>query len=252
MNIRKYIGAVMLLFIINNSFAQKVDSLQLLKDVNGGGVEFTPIAANVVTFGNGYGTQNMAFITALRNYTTSILPITLSYFKSAKEANGIKLTWQTSSERNSDYFEILKSIDGKKFTAIGLVKAAGNSNQNLTYSFKDERPEKGTNYYQLNMVDLDGTSKKSFIIYDNFDINKADFNVFANANNGTLSLNIYSNKNKPAIFEVYDLSGSKLLSKRLILESGLNNFEFKLYTNAKMIIVQLNSEGDNQVKKILF
>lgn len=253
MRMRKYICAMIMLLAFSQSFAQaKLDSLQMLKDFNGGNVAFTPIAINSVTFGNGFGTENMAFIAGLRARTIAVLPITLSSFKPSREANAVKLTWTTSSESNSDYFEMLKSTDGKTFTAIGAVKAAGNSNQNLVYSFKDVNPVKGTNYYQLKMVDLDGTSKKSIIVSSSFDIDKADFSVLTNASNGTLTLNVYSNKAKVAVFAVYDLSGKKLLNKNLSLQNGSNTFELKINTNAKMIIVQLNSEGDKQVKKLLY
>ena len=164
----------------------------------------------------------------------------------------MKLIWNTSSERNSDYFEVLKSIDGKNFSAIGVVKATGNSDNYLTYSFKDVSPVKGTNYYQLNMVDSDGEAKKSIIVSSRFDMDQADFNVTTDANKGTLSLSVHSNKSKPATFEVYDLSGNKLLSKSLSLQSGSNTFELKLTTNAKMIIVRLSSEGDKQTKKLYY
>lgn len=250
---KKYITTIIVLLSINYTFAQvKLDSLQILKDVNGGNVVFTPIAANAVTFGNGYGTNNMAFITALRNYTNSTLPITLVSLKSKREANTIQLTWRTSSEKNSNYFEILKSSDGKKFSSIGVVKAAGNSSQELTYYFKDLTPTKGNNYYQLNMVDLDGTAEKSIIVASVFDFEKVDFNVKTNASNGTLAVSAFSNKVQKADFEVYDLLGNKLLERKLILENGLNNFDFKLNTNAKMIIIQLNCDGDKQVKKLFY
>lgn len=253
MTIRKYITAVVMLLSFNYTFAQaKLDSLQILKDVNGGNVVFTTIAANAVTFGNGYGVNNMAFIAALRAHTNAILPITLSSFKPSRDANTVKLTWTTTSENNSDYFEVLKSTDGKTFSAIGIVKAAGNSSKVLTYSFKDVSPSAGTNYYKLNMVDLDGTGKNSIVVSSNFDIDKVDFNVITDSSKGTISLNIYSNKSKLTTFELYDLSGNKLVSKNLNLQKGLNTFEFKLNTNAKIIIVQLNSEGDKQVKKLFY
>lgn len=249
---RKYISAILLIVAFNSAFAQKVDSLRLLKDVNGGAVAFTPMAINTVTFGNGYGTNNMAFIAKLRTYTTSILPITLLSFKSIREKNAINVIWSTISERNSDYFEILKSTDGKSFSAIGVVKAAKNSDQKLNYNFKDVNPAKGTNYYQLNMVDLDGTSKKSIVVSCQFDIDKADFNVFTDASKGTVTLNVYSNKDKAAVFSVFDVSGNRVLSKNIKLQRGTNTFEFKLNTHAKMIIVQLNAEGDKQTKKLFY
>ncbi len=251
MKIRKYTSALLLLFAFNSVNAQlPVDPLQLLKDVNGGAVAFTPIAANAVTFGNGYGTDNMAFISKLRAYTT--LPITLVSFKSAKEESAVKLTWITSSERNSAYFEVLKSTDGKTFLKIEDVKAAGTSNHNLTYNFRDINPAKGTNYYQLSSVDVDGTIQKSIIVSASFDLDKADFCVFADAKRGNVSLNIFSNKAKSVVFEVYDISGRKLLRKNLTLQAGSNKFEFKLATHTKMIIAQLNSEGDIQVKKLFY
>lgn len=253
MSMRKYICVLLTLLSFSGSYGQtKLDSLQILRDVNGGDVLFTPIAANVVTWGNGFGTNNIDFITSLRAYTTLTLPITLSSFKPIRESNAVKLIWSTSSESNSSYFEILKSTDGKKFVAIGVVKAANNSSGLLNYSYKDINPINGANYYQLNMVDLDGSAKKSIIVSYNFDFDKADFNAFTDVNKGMLILNIFANKTKPAIFEVFDLLGNKLLSKSISLQNGTNTFEFKLNTNSKMIVIQLSSEGDKQVKKIFF
>lgn len=246
---KNFILIIGLLFTIDNCFAQKVDSLRLLQDVNGGSVQFTTIAANAVTWGNGYGTNNMAFINSLRNYT---LPITLISFKANREANSVKLSWITSSESNSDYFEILKSTDGKNFSAIGVIKANVNSDKKLTYSFKDLSPSSGANYYQLNMVDLDGYSIKSIVVSANFDIEKADLKIYTDVVNGTITLDIFTNKQKRGVLDIFDISGKKLLNKSLTLQSGSNNLNFKLNTDAKMIIVQLNCEGDKQVKKLYF
>jgi hypothetical protein len=252
MKFKKYIIAIIILIVSNYSYAQmKLDSLQILKDVNGGSVVFTPIAANAITWGNGYGTNNMAFIAALRSYTTS-LPVKLVAFKAIKEAQVVKLVWKTQSEQNSDYFEILRSNDGKKFTAIGIVKAAGNSNTILNYYYKDVNPLGGTNYYQLNMVDLDGTSEKSNIIFSNFDLQKLEFNVQTNSSKETISITVESEKTKESLLEVFDINGIKLISKNLKLERGVNSFELKLKTNAKMIIVQLNYQGEKQAKKVLY
>lgn len=256
MMMRKYICVVAgLLLFLNQSFGQtKLDSLQILKDVNGGDVVFTTVAsADVATlsFGNGFGTNNMAFIASLRAHTNVVLPITLASFKPKKESNAIELLWTTSSERNSDYFEILKSIDGNKFKGIGLVKAAGNSNQTLAYSFKDLNPSKGNNYYQLNMVDLDGSNKKSIVVSSNFDFENEDFFLRMNTEKGVLSLNVLSNKTTAATFEVFDLTGRKILKKDLILQNGVNTFDFSLNTSSKVIIVNLISEGTRIVKKLV-
>ncbi|WP_304068183.1 hypothetical protein [Pedobacter glucosidilyticus] len=255
MMIKKYISAIALMLSFSQSFGQaKLDSLQILKDVNGGGVVFTTVPSTEVatlSFGNGFGVNNMAFIASLRAYTNTVLPITLSSFKPVKETNSIKLIWTTSSESNSDYFEILKSVDGSKFNVVGLVKAAGNSNQILTYSFNDINPVKGNNYYQLKMVDFDRAFEKSIIVSSSFDFEKEDFFLQMNTESGILSLNILSDKAKIALFEVFDLGGRKLFTKNLTLQNGVNNFDFSLNTNSKVIIVNLTSEGNRKVKKLI-
>lgn len=135
---------------------------------------------------------------------------------------------------------------------MGVVSASGSSNALLNYSFKDVSPISGTNYYQLNMVDKDGTSKKSTVVCANFDIEKADFNVSTNATKGTISLSVYSSRSKQAGFEVFDLQSRTLLKENLRLNEGINIFKFKLSVAPNMIIVRLNTEGDVQTKKLYF
>lgn len=250
---KKYlITFVAILAFVLNSKAQKIDSLQLLKDVNGGDVVFTAIAANDVSWGNGYGTNNMAFITGLRNYTNSTLPISLSSFKPVKEATTLKLLWSTISEQNSDYFEVLRSTDGVNFTVLGLVSAAGNSKQKLEYVFKDTNPLNGINYYQLNMVDKDGSAKKSGIVSATFDINRPDFNVVKDVERDLINLSIYSSKLQDATLDVFEINGKLLLSKRIVLQMGNNNQAYKINTEAKIILVRLNVGGIKQTKKLFY
>lgn len=86
------------------------------------------------------------------------LPIILKQFDVKKNTNSIELSWSTASELNSGYFEIEKSVDGKTFSTLTKIKAAGSSNGVLKYSFKDENPFNGTSYYRLRETDKDGSS----------------------------------------------------------------------------------------------
>lgn len=76
------------------------------------------------------------------------LPIELlSFTGEAKDGYNI-LRWTTASETNNDYFTILKSTDGDNFEPIAIIKGAGNSIQNLNYSFIDKNLFAGINYYK--------------------------------------------------------------------------------------------------------
>ncbi len=110
-----------------------------------------------------------------------VLPITLASFNAKKVNSGIKLTWQTTSEKSSEYFEVQKSSDGVTFTTIDRVEAAGNSSQVKNYSLTDFIPAKGINYYRLNQVDLDGKAVLSQPIAINFDLDAdAKISVYPN------------------------------------------------------------------------
>ncbi|MET0298632.1 MAG: T9SS type A sorting domain-containing protein, partial [Flavitalea sp.] len=109
------------------------------------------------------------------------LPIKLSAFSaSLKGGSSVELNWNTVLESNSASFGVEKSVDGKSFTTIGVVKAAGNSSSLLKYAFED-KSFAGTAYYRLRLLDLDGKSEYSAVRYVNGGPNAAtSFSVFPN------------------------------------------------------------------------
>jgi hypothetical protein len=85
------------------------------------------------------------------------LPVTLVSFQAEKTEQAVLLTWKTAEEENSADFDIQRSHDGKNWTGIGRLKAAGQANSERSYSYVDSSPLKGNNLYRLKMTDLDGT-----------------------------------------------------------------------------------------------
>ena len=93
--------------------------------------------------------------------TQSTLPVSLLYFlgkeSQSGEGNSINLTWATSSELNAKTFKVERSRDLQTFVPITTISAAGNSTDRKDYSFTDNQPFFGTNYYRLSQIDFDGT-----------------------------------------------------------------------------------------------
>jgi hypothetical protein len=82
--------------------------------------------------------------------TSGPLPVTLISFTATKvsgetEGSTALLDWQTSSETNSDRFDIERSQDGKKWMNIGNVTASGDKKSSSLYSFPDKNPMDGEN-----------------------------------------------------------------------------------------------------------
>lgn len=87
----------------------------------------------------------------------SALPVTLVTFEAQRAEKEVQLTWKTSSETNSDFFEIQRSRDARNWHPLGRVQSAGESRVQTAYGYQDVAPADGDNYYRLKMVDSDGT-----------------------------------------------------------------------------------------------
>lgn len=251
---------ILMVLAINAVKAQKVDSLKLLMDVNGGNVGATtqsddavPVTISTydkVSWGDGYGLANRAFIQSLRN---EVLPITLFKFNAKKEADAIHITWSTSMEKNALHFEVLRSTDGKKFKGIATVGANGNSSSLQNYAYRDRKPENGTNYYQLKSVDRDGTFSTSIVVAVKFDLNKTDMVVAANSAHQTIKVSVYSPVATSATFSVADVNGRVLLkTKNLSIQKGNNVFEYPLNVPAQLLIAVLSSATEKSAFKFYY
>ncbi len=84
------------------------------------------------------------------------LPVELVQFTATKQGAVARLDWATASEKNSAYFSVQRSADGRSFTDIGRVAAQGNSRRRHDYTLLDSAPLAGLNYYRLRQVDQDG------------------------------------------------------------------------------------------------
>lgn len=87
------------------------------------------------------------------------LPVALKYFRvtSETEGAGARLSWATTSETNSDRFEIEHSLNARSWNQIGTIQSVGESSMVRPYLFNHIEAISGINYYRLKMVDRDGT-----------------------------------------------------------------------------------------------
>jgi hypothetical protein len=88
---------------------------------------------------------------------STTLPVVLVQFLATRNDDGtVKVSWATSQEQNSSYYDVERSSDQAAWAKIGTVQAKGYASTTSNYSLIDNLPIKGTGYYRLKMVDLDG------------------------------------------------------------------------------------------------
>jgi len=87
-----------------------------------------------------------------------VLPIILSHFEIDCNNHFPEIKWSTSAEINNDYFTIEKSADALNWEIVTYIQGAGNSNQQINYSYVDDNYENNnqTTYYRLKQTDFDG------------------------------------------------------------------------------------------------
>ena len=130
---------------------------------------WTSGAANVTnqTPGLTNNALNQAWLLEMRDSQTencpfTTLPVEITLFEGWNEPYGNKIIWETATEKNSDYFVIDRSIDGKSWIEVQTIKSVGNSETTSKYSTVDIGFEEVMNYYRLSQYDLDGTEKRHY------------------------------------------------------------------------------------------
>ena len=150
--------------------------------------------------GNGTAFLANVVLPAFVECPTSTLPVELVYFNARKEGGtAALLTWRTAQELNALHYEVQRSTDAIHYSFLGKVRANGNSSKELTYSFTDNSPLAGTNYYRLRQVDNNGNYIETEAKAVQFgDLQNTAVQYYPNPTNGILNIQIADNLAKEA------------------------------------------------------
>ena len=155
--------------------------------------------------------NNNGSLAAANVVTTGPLPVTLVRFEARATGRTVELTWATASEKNSAYFDVERSADGRTFAPIGRVTAAGTTTQYHEYALTDLRPLAGRGYYRLRQVDHDGQTTYSDIRTVRFDGAPTLASVYPNPTAASATLDLTAAAAGTYAVEVLDLSGRRVL-----------------------------------------
>jgi hypothetical protein len=116
------------------------------------------VRSDVATLVDKYGTTTTDHYPVFTQYTFTqpdtgaILPPLV--FTAVRQGNAALLKWTTTPENDTRFFEVQKSLDGRFFLPIGLVKAktSNSTDPSTDYTFTDPLPLPGANYYRLKEI----------------------------------------------------------------------------------------------------
>lgn len=181
----------------------------------------------------GYGSATDGTVTII---FTSSLPVRFSSFTATATNKGALLKWSTELEINSSHFVIERSADGSNFEPIGTVKASGNSNSLVSYSFTDAATLAGNNYYRIKEVDLDGRAQ-----YTNIQLVKTEqaslLLIYPNPSVNDVKIRFSGNFiNKQGIIKLLTADGKLVSQKRIGNISSLETVDIRKCSPGNYII----------------
>lgn len=170
-----------------------------------------------------------------------VLPVELISFsaKANKEQN-VELHWSTAQEKDASYFSIERSRNGKKFSEIRRVAAAGNSTELRQYAYVDESPLTGLSYYRLVQIDLDGKTTRYRMVNVRTIVDSKVY-VFPNPVQNDRVIYVHSNKvyEDACVVKLYNMAGVMVYSKTMV--NGIKPSDpFKLPDHLSSGIYQLS------------
>ena len=182
------------------------------------------------------------------------LPLTLTNFSGVAVAAGNQLSWQTSSEENTAYFEMQRAAAGSSaFTDLGQVAAAGNSSLTRQYSYTDVLAVTHPVYsYRLKMVDLDGHYTYSPIVTLQPTAPSLSVALSPNPFVQPVSLTVGSPVAGIATVVVLDMSGAKLVERSVVLQKGDNALDVSLIAGLPQGVYVLQVTTGTQQQTVKF
>ncbi|HMR46914.1 MAG TPA: T9SS type A sorting domain-containing protein [Bacteroidia bacterium] len=171
------------------------------------------------------------------------LPIELvSFTAQLVEQSKIVCKWTTATEVNNNYFEVEKSRNGVNFLPIGKIAGAGNSNTVLNYSFTDEQPFSGINYYRLKQTDYDGAFSYSKIVTISND-DREDWYVFPNPVTDIFFIKpVHLNDDDEVWVDIYSSCGKRVMHRTIRSETELRRenlssgiYQYIIYSGDKIV-----------------
>lgn len=202
----------------------------LVFDATTGSISGTPTTTNPATVYTitAYNLSGSS-ATTVNIKVDGTLPVSLTKFDVAATGNGAaKLSWVTISESNNSFFKIERGENGKDFTELGKIQAAGNATAQQSYYFTDNAPLAGTNYYRLSQTDLDGTTNILGVKAFKNSLNQAELVVYPSPiSGGSFSVNFAENTKAPFVVKLLSLDG-KTIYKQNVVDINKSVYSFQL------------------------
>ncbi len=142
-----------------------------------------------------------------------LLPIELAEFTVKSDDNKTaQLAWTSLTENNSSHYEIERRTDNEDFAYVGAVAAAGESLEEINYTYEDDISKVSGNYvyYRLKMVDKDGSYEYSEVRSLKLETIDTGISIAPNPAVDVVELSMKMERGGDVNVHIYDMQGRQL------------------------------------------
>lgn len=178
-------------------------------------------------------------------------PVEWLDFKADLINDRVELEWLTASEQNNAFFEIQRS-NGTNFRVLGSKAGAGNSTEVNSYTYTDDSPNLGTNYYRIKQVDVNGSFSYSSVIEISRDKSGelAISEVYPNPAKDQIHLKFALSRGNNAVAQVLDMKGRVLFERSYIGSENIQEINIKTEDFVPGIyVLAMKSQGGKILSK---
>lgn len=98
------------------------------------------------------------------NTTAPLATCCFTSIAANRTAAGVNVDWNVSGEKDTRYYEVERSANGRNFSVAGTVAATGNNGTAIQYSFTDATGATGTAFYRVKSVGTAGEVRYTSIV----------------------------------------------------------------------------------------
>lgn len=211
-------------------------------------------AANNLWLFGGYGlaaSANQSTLNDLWKYTLTLSTLgSINGFTAQKESQGITLNWTSSPDQNIRSFAVERyngTVAG--YQNIGTVPSTGSS---FRYSFTDNSPLPGTNFYRIRQVDQAGSAAYSSIAQVDMSQYATQFNIYQNPVQNILQVVVQLPSKQKMVLQVRDMNGHVLIQQEQTGYPGRTSFPVPVDRLSKgTYLIQVRTESVNSTKTFI-
>lgn len=191
-----------------------------------------------------YNNLNTSFV---KNPNGSLILVMME-FSISNSDKAVFLKWKAQQENNNDKYFVERSVDAHTWQKIAEIAAVPVSPTAQSYSFTDQQPVAGINYYRLRVVNKDGKYGLTPIKAVRIASNVKDVLLYPNPARTTASLYFNEKTTGSITVAIYNGNGHLIETKQSAIDSNILELNVsKLAPGNYLVHVQ----GTNSFKKTI-